>query len=138
MRVHVSIADHVAEVRLSRPNKRNGMDVEMFQALIAAGEQVIGDRTVRAVILSGEGKAFCAGLDWASFLSAGLAQADLMLARDVQKSPANVAQRACWIWQEVPVPVIAVVQGAAFGAGFQLALAADLRYAARDVQMSAS
>lgn len=136
-RILVSVVDHVAEVRLNRPEKRNGLDLEMFKGLIAAGERVAADRTVRAVVLSGEGRAFCAGLDWGAFLSMGPAVGERLLARDLARSPANIAQRACWVWQEVPVPVIAVVHGAAVGGGFQLALAADLRYAAADAQLSA-
>jgi enoyl-CoA hydratase/carnithine racemase len=135
-RVLLTVADHVAHVRLNRPDKRNGLDLPMFEGIIAAGERVRADPSVRAVVLSGEGKAFCAGLDWGAFLAMGPDVGQRLLARDRAVSPANIAQRMCWIWQEVAVPVIAAVHGAAVGGGLQLALAADLRYATADARLA--
>jgi enoyl-CoA hydratase/carnithine racemase len=133
-RVIVSVDAGVAEVRLNRPDKRNGLDLAMFEALVAAGRQVAADRTVRAVVLHGEGKAFCAGLDWAAFLAAPEIGPKL-LEREAGAA-ANLAQLACWIWHEVPVPVIAAIHGAAIGGGLQLALACDIRLAASDAQLA--
>ena len=133
-RVQLSIDNAVATVRMSRPEKRNALDADMFDGLIRTGERIIANNSVRAVVLHGEGKAFCAGLDFASFLGSP----DLMqklLARG-EESPANMAQRAAWVWQEVKVPVIAAVHGFAFGGGLQIALGADLRYVAADAQFS--
>jgi len=133
-RVQVTIDNAVATVRLSRPGKLNALDAEMFEAVIRAGEQILANNSVRAVVLHGEGRAFSAGLDFASFMG----KPELMqklLARS-GKSPANVAQRIAWIWQEVHVPVIAAVHGVAFGGGLQIALGADLRYVAADAQLS--
>lgn len=135
-RVLVSIADGIADVRLHRPDKRNGLDVAMIEALVAAGEQVMADRSVRAVVLSGAGKAFCAGLDWGSVIAMGPDGPRQLLRRD-DRSIANLAQRACWVWSEVRVPVIAALHGPTFGGGLQLALACDLRLAAPDTQLSA-
>ncbi|MBK6516416.1 MAG: crotonase/enoyl-CoA hydratase family protein [Polyangiaceae bacterium] len=135
-RVAVSIEDHVAHVRLTRPDKRNGLDLPMFEGLIATGERLAADRSVRAVVLSGEGKAFCAGLDWGAFLAMGAEAGQRLLARDHARSPANIAQRVCWIWQELAVPVVACVHGPAYGGGLQLALAADVRIVAPDAQLS--
>ncbi len=133
-RVLVNIIDHVAHVRLNRPDKRNGLDLPMFEGIIAAGEQVAADRAVRAVVLSGEGAVFCAGLDWGAFLAMGLEAGQRLLERP--SGPANVAQRVAWVWQECPVPVIAAVHGAALGGGLQIALGADLRYATADAKFA--
>jgi enoyl-CoA hydratase/carnithine racemase len=133
-RVQVTIDNAVATVRLSRPDKLNALDAAMFEGVIRAGEQILADKSVRAVVLHGEGRAFSAGLDFASFMG----KPDLMqklLARS-EKSPANVAQRIAWIWQEVHVPVIAAVHGVAFGGGLQIALGADIRYVTADAQLS--
>ncbi len=133
-RAQVTIDNAVATVRLSRPDKLNALDADMFDALIAAGKQIMADKSVRAVVLHGEGRAFSAGLDFMSFMG----KPDLMqrlLARG-DDSQANVAQRIAWIWQEVQVPVIAAVHGVAFGGGLQIALGADIRYVTADAQLS--
>jgi enoyl-CoA hydratase/carnithine racemase len=132
-RVRVNLEGGIADVRLDRPEKLNALDAAMFEALVAAGERIAADRSVRAVVLSGEGRAFSAGLDVASFAAGGAAQ-DLF-ARSAA-SPANFAQRAAWVWTEVPAPVIAAVHGVCFGGGLQIALAADLRLVAPDARLS--
>jgi enoyl-CoA hydratase/carnithine racemase len=134
-RVRVRIEDHVAEVVLNRPDKRNGLDLAMFEGIVAAAEQIRGDLGVRAVVLRGEGKAFCAGLDWQFFMTADESARARMLERGAS-SPANLAQRVGWIWQELPVPVICAVHGAAFGGGLQIALGADIRLLGPEAQLS--
>jgi enoyl-CoA hydratase/carnithine racemase len=133
-RVTVSIAGGVADVRLARPEKRNALDEAMFDALIAAAGQVAEDPAVRAVVLSGEGKAFCAGLDVAVFgqMAAG-AGPDL---RARHAGDANKPQHAALVWRDLPVPVIAAVHGIAFGGGLQIALGADLRFVTPDAKLS--
>jgi enoyl-CoA hydratase/carnithine racemase len=135
-RVTLELDGAVADVRLARPEKRNALDAAMIEALVAAGERLAGERGLRAVVLSGEGRAFCAGLDVAAFLGGlvGTGARDFF-ARSAA-SPANFAQRAAWVWTEVPVPVIAAVHGVAFGGGLQIALAADVRFVAPDAQLS--
>ncbi len=133
-RVQTTIDNGIAHVKLNRPEKRNGLDMAMFEGIIAAGEAITANHEVRAVVLHGEGKAFCAGLDFQWFMS-NQEEAKRLLARS-ESSPANIAQRACWVWQEVPVPVVAALHGSVFGGGFQLALGADIRYAKPDAQLS--
>ncbi|MGB3049968.1 MAG: crotonase/enoyl-CoA hydratase family protein [Polyangiales bacterium] len=134
-RVQLSIDNHVATVRMSRPEKRNALDADMFDALIHTGKRIIADKSVRAVVLHGEGKAFCAGLDFGSFMGSPDLMQKFLFSRG-EESPANMAQRAGWIWQEVQVPVIAAIHGFAFGGGLQIALGADLRYVTADSQLS--
>jgi len=133
-RVVTRIEDGVAIVTLSRADKRNGLDLAMFDAVVAAGEAISANNEIRAVVLHGDGKAFCAGLDFKWFMSNPV-EGQRLLAR-TDASIANLAQRIAWIWQEVPVPVIAAVHGVAFGGGLQLALAADIRYVTADAQLS--
>ncbi|RIL05344.1 MAG: crotonase/enoyl-CoA hydratase family protein [Proteobacteria bacterium] len=133
------LADGVADVRLNRPEKMNALDMPMFEALVATGTELARDRSLRAVVLSGEGRAFCAGLDFTSFQAmagAGERGGPSLLARGDGESPANFAQRAAWVWTELPVPVIAAVHGVAYGGGLQIALGADLRFVAPDARLS--
>jgi len=131
-RVKIELDAGVADVRLNRPEKLNALDPDMFAALAEAGERLRADPKIRAVVLSGEGRGFSAGLDFQSFMSAG---GSSLFERD-PGTPANRAQRACWIWQELEVPVIAAIHGVAFGGGLQIALGADLRYATPSAELS--
>ena len=134
-RVTVEIRDHVADIRLNRPDKLNALDPAMFDALIGAGERLAADTTVRAVILSGEGRGFCAGLDMESFaaMAAGGGIGDIT---QRTHSPANMFQQAALVWRQLPVPVIAAIHGVAFGGGLQIALGADMRIVAPDARLS--
>jgi enoyl-CoA hydratase/carnithine racemase len=130
----------VADVRLNRPEKLNAVDSAMFSALVETGEALKSDRSVRAVVLSGEGRAFCAGLDLASFGQMASPEGRVSLGSSLIDRPegriANQGQQAVWVWQELEVPVIAAVTGVALGAGFQIALGADIRFVSSDAQLS--
>ncbi|MBK4738725.1 crotonase/enoyl-CoA hydratase family protein [Noviherbaspirillum pedocola] len=141
-RVRLTVRDGIADVRLMRAAKMNALDPDMFDALLATGEALMLDTSVRSVLLSGEGRAFCAGLDMASFER--MREADKGGGDGLFDEPlsarthgiANAAQRICTIWRDLPVPVIAAVHGVAFGGGLQLALGADMRIVAPDAKLS--
>ena len=141
-RVSISISEGVADVRLVRADKMNALDQAMFEALVAATERLSKEKGVRVVVLSGEGRAFCAGLDMGRFAAMkekggnGIPGGEN---RDLTKrthGQANFPQAAVWGWRQLPVPVIAAVHGVAFGGGFQLSLGADMRFVAPDARMS--
>jgi enoyl-CoA hydratase/carnithine racemase len=141
-RVQVTMSEGVADVRLMRADKMNALDAAMFEALVATCDRLAHEKGLRAVVLSGEGRAFCAGLDMGRFAAMkanggnGVAGGD---ARDLTARThglANFPQQAVWGWRQLPVPVIAAIQGVAFGGGFQLALGADMRFLAPDARMS--
>ncbi len=138
-RVTVTIDEGIADVRLVRADKMNALDDAMFGALIEAGTRLKTERGLRAVVISGEGRAFCAGLDMGNFQRTADAGRDPRPAGRLlprTNGIANSPQYAVWVWREVPVPVIAAVHGVAFGGGFQLTLGADMRYVAPDTKMS--
>ena len=136
--VHVSVDDGVADVRLNRPDKLNALDPDMFKAIAETGARLRDDARVRAVVLSGEGRAFCAGLDLDRMIAAANGESILPFA-DLSKRThgiANWAQHLVWLWRELPVPVIAAVHGIAIGGGFQLMLGADMRYVAPGTRLA--
>ena len=134
-RLQVSIEGHVAEVRLNRPGKHNALDMEMFDELAAEGGRLSAEPSIRAVVLCGEGDNFCAGIDLGIFSEPGDAIDPASMAPQGD-SPANRFQRAAFAWREIPVPVICAIQGVAYGGGAQIALGADMRYAAPDAKLS--
>ena len=140
----MSIEEGVADVRLNRPDKMNALDPAMFDALLAATHQLAGMADLRAVVLSGEGRAFCAGLDMNSMAQLASAADNPDLNDDLDPRNlhrrshglANAFQQVAWAWHELPVPVIAAVHGVAFGGGLQIALGADIRLVTGDLQMT--
>ncbi|MEU4689087.1 crotonase/enoyl-CoA hydratase family protein [Actinoplanes sp. NPDC023714] len=125
--VSVSVLDGIAQVRLNRPDKLNALTLDTLDELVLTARRLRRDRTLRAVVVAGEGESFSSGLDIAATLRkpAGVVRAFL-------PNPflgTNRFQEACWAWRRIPVPVVAAVHGHCYGGGIQIALAADFRYA---------
>ena len=124
----------VAQVRLNRPDKLNALTLDTLEDLVATARDLSRDRTLRGVVLGGEGDSFCAGLDFATVL-----RNPPRVARSFVPHPwrgTNLFQEACWAWRRLPVPVVAAVHGHCYGGGLQIALAADLRMTTADAQWS--
>ena len=148
-RVTISVVDGIADVKMNRADKRNALDNAMFTSLNAAGEYLKKLDGLRVVVLSGDGASFCAGLDFSSFAQMAEAGAkanatdnnadkktDMNAGVMVDGRITHMAQQVCWVWQEVPVPVIAAVHGHALGGGIQIALGADIRIVHPETQLS--
>jgi enoyl-CoA hydratase/carnithine racemase len=138
-RVVITFKNGVADVRLNRPEKMNALDPPMFEGLTAMGKKLAAEKSLRAVVLSGEGKAFCAGLDFMSFQAlaqSGQGGQGKEIFQTDPDSPANFAQQPAYVWHWLPVPVIAAVHGVAFGGGLQVALGADIRIVAPEAKFS--
>jgi enoyl-CoA hydratase/carnithine racemase len=156
--VSVSIEGGVADVRLNRPDKLNALNQHLMAGLVEAGETLAADPSVRAVVLSGEGRGFCSGLDFSAFqMMAGDAPAESAGPTELQADVAeasgeavdvsagimstdgrdtHLAQESAWTWQRLPVPVIAAISGPCLGGGLQIALGADIRIVAPDAKLS--
>jgi enoyl-CoA hydratase/carnithine racemase len=147
-RVTVSIDRGVADVRLNRPDKLNALDADVILGLVETGDRLAKDTSVRAVVLSGEGRAFSAGLDFSGFMAmAGGGRSTV----DRGNEPASdvgtigrvddgrithLAQQSAHTWAELPVPVVAAIQGHCLGGGLQIALGADIRIVHPEAKLS--
>lgn len=139
--VTIDIDGGVADVRLNRSEKYNALSPDMFKAIIDAGEQLQEAKQVRAVVLSGNGRGFCAGLDMASFSNmAGENKSNerpsVQPLFERGDAPENFAQRPALVWKRLPMPVITAVHGVAYGGGAQIALGGDIRIASPDAKIS--
>ena len=134
-RVSVELCENgVAQVRLTRPDKMNALDPEMFERIIQAGHALYEAKGLRAVVLSGEGKSFCAGLDTASFGGQPVPDEPPLSERTYGNS--NKFQQVAMQWRKLPVPVVCAIQGVCFGGGLQIASGADIRIVAPDARMA--
>lgn len=132
--VSCTVEDGIARVVLDRPDKLNALTLDTLEDLIRVARWLRHDRSLRAVILSGAGESFCAGLDFGTVL-----KRPGRVARALMPSPfrgTNTFQEACWAWRRLPVPVIAAVHGHCYGGGLQIALAADFRFTTPDARWS--
>ncbi|MFK7979989.1 MAG: crotonase/enoyl-CoA hydratase family protein [Saprospiraceae bacterium] len=134
-RVKIDIQNHIAVVTFNRPEKRNALDSHQFEAIIKAGEQLKKNTSVRAVVLTGAGAVFCAGLDLSNFKGGGLPDDGHPISVRTY-GIANKWQQVVWVWRALAVPVIAAVHGAAFGGGLQIMLGADIKYIKPDTKLS--
>ena len=134
-RLTVSIDAHVAEVVLNRPEKHNAADLRMFDELGETGAKLATDASLRVVVLRGEGDNFCAGIDVSVFAGSDVADVTSALA-PLDGRTANLFQHAAMVWRDLPVPVICAIHGVAYGAGLQIALGADIRYASPEARLS--
>ncbi|MEH6587434.1 MAG: crotonase/enoyl-CoA hydratase family protein [Halioglobus sp.] len=131
--IEITISNHVAHLQLNRPEAHNAIDGPVMNGLLDFARKMMDPGEVRVIVISGKGKSFCAGLDMSSF--AEMAGGDLNSERedvaeamaDLSPAGANRAQQIGWLWQEVPVPVIAAIHGVSLGGGLNLALGADIR-----------
>jgi enoyl-CoA hydratase/carnithine racemase len=124
-RVSITVTDQIADVRLNRADKMNAIDPAMFAGIGAAIDELAGMNGVRCVVLSGEGRGFCAGLDMASMAAGGSGTG-----RERNDQGSILPQHVTWGWRNLPMPVIAAVHGVAMGGGFQIMSGADIRIAA--------
>ena len=129
----VSEQQGIVTVSLNRPDKRNAMSFALLNELIETAKKIKKNRNVRCVILTGEAHVFSAGIDLSDLNSP---KNSIYAAWELLKPGQSLFQKACLIWQSLPVPIIAVLEGYCFGAGMQLALAADIRISHSDTQFS--
>lgn len=135
-RVTINIQDNVADVRLNRPDKMNALDAAMFHGIIEAAESLESNPEVRCIVLSGEGKAFCAGMDLMNFQpGAENSLFDHPLTTRTH-GQANIFQKVALVWRELSVPVIAVVHGVSIGGGLAIMSGCDIKYVTPDAKLS--
>ncbi len=134
-RVAIELSDNgIAHVRFVRTDKMNALDKDMFDAMIAAAQTVSTTKGVRVVVLSGEGRAFCAGIDLSNFTNSSGATSNRLETRTHGNT--NTFQEVAYQWRRLGVPVIAAVHGVCFGGGLQIASGADIRIVHPETRMA--
>ena len=133
-RVRLEVREQIAYVTLARSDKYNALDWDMFIGLIESAKRIGRDKSIRAIVLAGEGKAFCSGLDFPSFTKQPAKMVRGFLKYGVKTT--NLFQEVAWCWRRLPVPVIAVIHGYCYGGGLQIALGADFRFTTPDCEFS--
>jgi len=128
--MRIEIADEIATLTLDRPDAFNAMSPELIGELPVATGFLADSAPVRAVIVTGAGKAFCSGGD-INWFRKGIEEEGFDVSADVRRG-AEVMHQAIIDLRRIPVPVVAAVNGPAAGAGFSLALACDVRVASED------
>lgn len=132
-RIELIIQDQVAHVTMKRAEKLNALDLAMMKGLKKAAQIIKKDKNIRAVLLSGDGSSFCAGLDFSSVMSKPW---KVIVALFKYGKQTNLFQEVAWCWRNMPVPVIALTKGNCFGGGMQIALGADFRFSTADCRFS--
>lgn len=132
--VTCAVEGGIAQVRLDRPDKLNALTLQILDDLVSTAQMLRRDKHLRAVVIAGEGDAFCAGLDFGSVLKQPAKIVTSFVPRPWRGT--NTFQEACWAWRRIPVPVVAAVHGHCLGGGLQIALAADFRIATPDSRWS--
>jgi len=136
--VTVAIENHIADVRFNRPDKYNALSLDMVTAIAAALDRLAKESTVRVVVVSGEGKGFCAGLDFENFAALQSTEGGKLgnLMDRYENRITNIFQYIAYGWKQLPMPVIAAIHGVALGGGCQIALGADIRFCTPDAKLS--
>lgn len=134
-RVTLTVDNHVGIIKFNRPEKMNALDGAQLDAILGVAEAVQNDANIRAVVLAGEGRAFCAGIDVGA-LAAGVSAGKFESLVPRTHNITNRWQQIVWQWREMQVPVIAAVHGVAFGGGLQIMMGADIRIVAPDTKLS--
>ncbi len=135
-RIELEIKDHIAHVQFNRPEKMNALDLDFFHSIIECCEQIEANTAIRVVVVSGKGKAFCAGIDLSMFAPGSPMDKLSENLNDRTHGISNMWQKAVWAWRELSVPVIAAAHGTVFGGGLQIMLAADIKYIHPETRLS--
>lgn len=133
-RLNINIVDNIVHLQLARPKKHNALDLDMFDAIVSAINQLKKDRSIRAIIVSGQGPDFCTGLDVKSVMGSSKGMIKLLFKWLPWRS--NLAQKVSTDWQKIPVPVIMAIHGRCWGGGLQIALGADIRIVHPEASLS--